>query len=708
VSPASRADDRAAAAAALLAGGLVGQQVAGKAIRDSLFLSAFRVSSLPGMMMLSAFVSAAAALLFARAMGRRSPSGVMSLGLVSAAVLLLGEWWLALSYTRAAAVAVYLHLALFGPALVSGLWSLVNERFDPHAAKGIVGRIGAGGSVGAVAGGLMTWLAAGRTSVPAMLIGLAAVSVACLLGLRWLRPPAGERPPVAREDTESPATGLRALRELPYLRNLALLVGLASFTEIVIDYVFKAEAAGQLKGSLELIRFFGPFYTGLAGLALVVQGLFSRPSLERLGLAGTVALHPLATAAGSALALLEPGLGSALVARGSNGVLRDSLFRSGYELLYTPLPPHRKRATKAVIDVAADKVGAIAGAAVAMFLVAATPAGEQALLALALLGSLAALAVARWLHQGYVAALRESLRSGSVHVDLSDAIDLTTRTTLTESLDRQSVLAQIEALRGGTGRDSEGQARGIEADALIQAVADLRSSRPDRIRHAIRKARAGDPALVPHLLPLLARSEVLADVLRYLRGCVPKCTGQVLDALLDAESSPTVRRRVPRVLKSCPTQRAVDGLVQGLDDPVFQVRAECGLVLSHLKARGPELRIPGEAVFSRVVRELGSMEEGERTLEHAFTLLGLVLDREPLLISFRALRGEDRRLRGTALEYLENVLPDAVRQRLWTHIGPEAPRAAPARPRGEVESELLQSVSSVSRTRLGLKPPRRE
>jgi hypothetical protein len=68
VSPASRADDRAAAAAALLAGGLVGQQVAGKAIRDSLFLSAFRVSSLPGMMMLSAFVSAAAALLFARAM----------------------------------------------------------------------------------------------------------------------------------------------------------------------------------------------------------------------------------------------------------------------------------------------------------------------------------------------------------------------------------------------------------------------------------------------------------------------------------------------------------------------------------------------------------------------------------------------------------------------------------------------------------------
>jgi hypothetical protein len=40
-----------------------------------------------------------------------------------------------------------------------------------------------------------------------------------------------------------------------------------------------------------------------------------------------------------------------------------------------------------------------------------------------------------------------------------------------------------------------------------------------------------------------------------------------------------------------------------------------------------------------------------------FSLLSLVLPREPLQIAFRGLQSSDRQLRGTALEYLEGVLP---------------------------------------------------
>jgi hypothetical protein len=656
------------------------------------------------MMMLSALVSAVASLLFARAMGRRSPSRVMALGFAVASGLFLFEWWLAWSIPHLAAVAVYLHLAFFGPALVSGVWSLVNERFDPHAAKGIVGRVGAGASVGAVIGGLMTWLAASRVSVPTMLLGLAAVSASGLLGLRWLRAPARERErPVVGE--ESPASGIRSLREFPYLRNLALLVGLGSFTEILIDYVFKAEATARLSGSGELIGFFGPFYTGLAGLALVVQGLFTRASFDRLGLAGTVALHPLATSLGSAFALLKPGLTSAIVARGSNGILRDSLYRSGYELLYTPLPSRRKRATKAIVDVAADKVGAIAGAGAALVFATAIPAGDRVLLGLAFLASLGALLVARRLHQGYVSALRDSLRAGIIHLDASDVVDDTTRTTLTHAMDRDSVLAQIDALRRESAVDPTTEAVHPGDDRLVQSVVDLRSPRTDRIRRAIRTAEPGDPVLVAHLIPLLARNDVLPDVLRYLRGCLPRATGQLLDAMLDPDSDAVVRRRIPRVLKVCTTQRAVEGLLLGLDDPVFPVRAECGAVLSHLTSRDSALQVPVDAVFQRVARELESMDGGERSLEHAFNLLGLVLEREPLLISFHALQGQDPRLRGTALEYLENVLPETLRQRMWARVKLEPRHAGPVRSRGEVETEL-RSVAGLSRSRLGLKPKR--
>ena len=44
-----------------------------------------------------------------------------------------------------------------GALVISGFWSVVNERFDPHSAKGMVSRIGTGATVGGVVGGLVAW-----------------------------------------------------------------------------------------------------------------------------------------------------------------------------------------------------------------------------------------------------------------------------------------------------------------------------------------------------------------------------------------------------------------------------------------------------------------------------------------------------------------------------------------------------------------------
>jgi hypothetical protein len=48
------------------------------------------------------------------------------------------------------------------------------------------------------------------------------------------------------------------------------------------------------------------------------------------------------------------------------------------------------------------------------------------------------------------------------------------------------------------------------------------------------------------------------------------------------------------------------------------------------------------------------------------------MPREPLRIAYRSLGSADRRLRGTALEYLEGVLPRHIRERLWPLL--DAPR----------------------------------
>jgi hypothetical protein len=84
-----------------------------------------------------------------------------------------------------------------------------------------------------------------------------------------------------------------------------------------------------------------------------------------------------------------------------------------------------------------------------------------------------------------------------------------------------------------------------------------------------------------------------------------------------------------------------------------------------------------------------------QSMAHVFTLLSLVLNPEPLQIAFRGLHVEDPLLRGTALEYLESVLPPPIRVRLWPFLEDERPAGGPARTREEIVDDLMRSNDSI-------------
>ncbi len=77
----------------------------------------------------------------------------------------------------------------------------------------------------------------------------------------------------------------------------------------------------------------------------------------------------------------------------------------------------------------------------------------------------------------------------------------------------------------------------------------------------------------------------------------------------------------------------------------------------------------------------------DRSLEHVFTLLALHLNRESLVIAFKALHSGDQRLRGTALEYLDAVLPDEIRDDVWPYLGEDRPLRR-ARDAAEILADL--------------------
>jgi len=195
------------------------------------------------------------------ALDQLGPQRLMPVSVGLGSALLVAEWALAGAWPRLVAAMLYLHVAVFGAPLLSGLWSLINERFDPYTAKRSIGTISTGASLGGLIGGLIAWSAASLTSVRGTLLALAGLGALSLWPLLALRGPS-----VA--PSEPPPASLRTALATSYVRNLALLVGLLALTESLLDYVLSAAASASFGRGAPLLSFFAQLHLGTGVLSL--------------------------------------------------------------------------------------------------------------------------------------------------------------------------------------------------------------------------------------------------------------------------------------------------------------------------------------------------------------------------------------------------------------------------------------------------------
>jgi len=693
---------------------MIAFQVGGRATRDTLFLSSYSPAELPRMMFAAAAVSLLAAIVVAKAMTRWGPARLVPALFATSAALLMLEFASLGVVHNSAVVLFYLHFSALGAILVSSFFSLLNERFDPRAAKRAIGRIGAAGTVGGMVGGLLAGTTA-MLSMGAMLPMLAILHLLC--GALVLR--IGSESSSARPAAATPGAGpMRTLTHSPYLLTVAAVVLLAAVSEGLFDQVFKTAMKDSYPEAKELARVFALFYatTNVLGIALTF-GL-GRLALERLGLARTVSILPWTVAVGGAAAIISPTFLSKMLAKGSENVVRNSFFRSGYELLFTPVPPNEKRAVKALLDVGAVRIGDIVASLLAQsaLVIFATSAmnASRAMLMIAFACAAAAILLTLTIQGGYVATLERNLLNRAVQLELRDITDSTTRDTLM----RTALPALPPHVAAAVPPGSLPTSRAAPGDPVVARLAELRSLDPARVREALQAPLAADH--VAHVIELLAWDEVARAAGDALAGAAARHTGQLVDALLDPETDFTIRRRVSAPLAQARSQRAAEGLFAGLHDARFEVRFRCGRALARLTSNTAGLVIPPDGTWAAVLRELdvdrrvwesqrllertdddplqlgdAVRERASRSLEHVFTMLALVLPRKPLQIAFRGLFADDPQLRGTALEYLETALPPAVRDKIWPLLGDSPPRRKVERPLEQVVGDLIKSNDSI-------------
>jgi AAA family ATP:ADP antiporter len=733
--------------AMICSGAVSAQFIAGKATRDALYLAHLDVTTLPVIVVLTAVVSILLVMGSSRSLRSIAPGTFVPATFALSAAFLLGSWLLLDWSPTLAAQAVYLQISGLGPMLGSGFWLIATERFDPHTARLNFGRIAGVGTITGLVAALITERIGATIGIEAMLPVLAILNLLCAWQIRRL---AGPRVLTLHDKAmevapdlaaTSPRSGLRVLAGAPYLRNLAALVLLGTVAATLADYVFKVQAVETFGRGDALLQFFALYYAAVSLVAFVVQSASAPLVLEKLGLAVTTATPSLALVLAGVGGLVFPGLGGALIARGAESTLRSSLFKTGYEIFFTPINSQDKRAAKSIIDVGFDRLGdAVGGGLIRLLIMLPSSIQYTALLGVAIVCSAVAVAVAQRLSRGYIHTLERSLLDRAVELELADVGDITTRTVMMRTMKpARAIVTRTQPQQQPQTQTETTTARVPTpiADPEVREIMALRSRNRDAVLQVLRQEEGLPASLIPHVIPLLAWDPVAEDAVRALRKVAEERVGQLVDALLDPNQPFASRRRLARVFSVCVSQRAVDGVLLGLEDLRFEVRFQCGRSLAAILEKNPKLRIDKERVFDVVRREvavgrpvweshrlLDTIDADSRSfvdeflkdragqsLAHAFTLLSLVLPTAPLQIAYRGLHTDDPGLRGTALEYLEGVLPPDIRDRLWPFLSDRPRKSSDSRAREEILADLLRSNESIMlnleelRRRTGTGPP---
>jgi ATP/ADP translocase len=188
-----------------------------------------------------------------------------------------------------------------------------------------------------------------------------------------------------------------------------------------------------------------------------------------------------------------------------------------------------------------------------------------------------------------------------------------------------------------------------------------------------------DRADVFWLASLINDSKLRGEAIASLAAYGPSICGALSDMLLD-ESLPTrVRRQIPRVLKSIPSQRSVDVLLAAIGHEDLSIRAAALKALSHLRECAPDLNFEGSFVTDQILKEARHYYElyaafapfqGDQarllarsleyrlkcTLERLFRLLGLRYPPKEIYNVYLAVSRDNAEDHTAALEFLDTTL----------------------------------------------------
>jgi len=267
----------------------------------------------------------------------------------------------------------YVWSAVFNLFVISIFWSLLADLLGPSTARQLYGPIAAGGTLGALAGPLLTRLLVELITPPGVVLMSALLLELAVAGVFWVRRaaagldpasvaapgpaapvPAAIDPPMAGG---GPFTGIARVLRSPYLASI---VGYVLCTSCAATFLYLAQARIVFDAHLELTArtsYLASIDTWTQAAALALQTVVAGTALKWFGPGVVLAVLPIAQAIGLSVIAARPSLAALAVVLVVSKAATHGLTRPARELLFTVVSRDDKYRAKNAIDTIGYRIG---------------------------------------------------------------------------------------------------------------------------------------------------------------------------------------------------------------------------------------------------------------------------------------------------------------------------------------------------------------
>ena len=269
--------------------------------------------------------------------------------------------------------AFFIWTSIFNMFVVSIFWSVMADVFAPGQSKRLFGFIGAGGTIGGIAGAALTGRLVGPLGAAnLLLVSALLLEVAALSARRVFAQPRT----ATREENGTAALplgperaiggtiweGMRRAFADPYLLNVTL--NMLFFTVLTTFLYFQQAAIvdATLTGRAERTRFFANIDLAVNVLTLATQTFATGRAVRRWGVAAALAFLPVLSVVGFGILGLAPAIGVLMTFQVLRRAGNFAVARPAREVLFTVVPRADRYKAKTFIDTvvyrAGDQIGA--------------------------------------------------------------------------------------------------------------------------------------------------------------------------------------------------------------------------------------------------------------------------------------------------------------------------------------------------------------